>query len=48
MLYTKTMNSFFLLYRCGYHYNRIDAILLAAGTLEVDNDPVALYLGYYD
>jgi hypothetical protein len=48
MFYIETMNSFFHLYRCGYHHNRIDAILLAASTPEVDDDPVALYLGYYD
>jgi len=48
MFYTETMNSFFHLYGCGYHHNHIDATPLAAGTFEVDDDPVALYLGYYD
>jgi hypothetical protein len=29
-------------------HNRMDATLLAAGTQELDNDPIAFYLGYYD
>jgi len=29
-------------------HNRIDATPLAVGTPELDDDPVALYLGYYD
>jgi hypothetical protein len=48
MLYIETVNSFFHLYGCDYHYNRIDATPLPTGTLEVDDDPVALYLGYYN
>jgi hypothetical protein len=48
MFYTETVNLFFYLYRCGYHHNRIDATPLAASTPEVDDDPVALYLGYYN
>jgi hypothetical protein len=48
MFNTETVNSFFHLYGCGYHHNRIDAIPLAASTLDMDDDPVALYLGYYD
>jgi len=48
MFYTETVYSFFHLYGCDYHHNRIDAIPLAAGIPEVDDDPVALYLGYYD
>jgi hypothetical protein len=48
MFNTEMVNSFFHLYRCGYHHNCIDAVHLAAGTLEEDDDLVALYLGYYD
>jgi len=48
MFYIETVNSFFHLYGYGYHHNRIDATPLAAGTPEVDDDPVAQYLGYYD
>jgi hypothetical protein len=48
VLCTETVNSFFYLYGCGYPHNRIDATPLAAGTPELDDDPVALYLGYYD
>jgi len=29
-------------------HNRIDDATLAAGTLELDDDPIASYLGYYD
>jgi hypothetical protein len=29
-------------------HNRIDDATLAASTPELDDDPVALYLGYYD
>jgi hypothetical protein len=48
MFYTKAVNSSFHLCECGYHYNRVDDILVIAGTLEADDDPVAYYLGYYD
>jgi hypothetical protein len=49
MFYTETVNSFFHLYGCGYHYNRIDATPLVASTPEkMDDDSEALYLGYYD
>jgi hypothetical protein len=47
MFYTETVNSFFHLYGCGYHYNYKDTTL-AVGSSEVDDNPVAMYLGYYD
>jgi hypothetical protein len=48
ILCTEIVNLFFHLYGCGYPHNRIDVISLAAGTPELDDDPIALYLGYYD
>jgi hypothetical protein len=45
---TKLVNSYFHLLECGYHYDRVDVDALAAGTSHVDEDPVALYLGYYN
>jgi hypothetical protein len=48
MFYTETMNSFFHIYSCGLHHNRIDDGLMDVGIPKVDDDPVALYLGYYD
>jgi hypothetical protein len=48
ILCTETVDSFFHLCGCGYHYNRVDDVLMIAGTLEADGDSVALYLGYYD
>jgi hypothetical protein len=40
--------SYFHLYGYRYHHNHIDVVPLAAGTPEMDDDPVALYLGYYN
>jgi hypothetical protein len=48
VLCTETKNSFFHLYGCNYPHNRIDATHLAASTPELDDDLIALYLGYYD
>jgi hypothetical protein len=48
VLCIEMVNSFFHLYGCGYPHNRIDATHLVAGTPELDDDLVALYLGYYD
>jgi hypothetical protein len=48
MFYTKAVNSFFHLYGCGYHHNRVDDILVIVGTPEANDDPVEYYLGYYD
>jgi hypothetical protein len=45
---TELVNSYFHLCEHGYHHNRIDADALAAGTADVDEDPLALYLGYYN
>jgi hypothetical protein len=45
---TELVNSYFLLYECGYHHDRVDVDALAAGTTDVDEDSMALYLGYYD
>jgi hypothetical protein len=36
------VNSYFHVWEC------VDADVVAIGTVDVDNDPVALYLGYYD
>jgi hypothetical protein len=48
MFYTETVDSFFHLCGYGYHNNRVDDIPMIAGTPEADDDPVAIYLGYYD
>jgi hypothetical protein len=48
VLCTEMVNSFFHLYGYDYPHNCINATHLAAGTLELDDDPIALYLGYYD
>jgi hypothetical protein len=48
MFYTEAVDSFFHLCGCEYHHNRVDDIPMIAGTPEVDNDPIAYYLGYYD
>jgi hypothetical protein len=44
---TKTVDSLFHLGEHGDHDNRVDDDVVVAGTVEVDEDPVALYLGYY-
>jgi len=48
MFNTETVNSFFHLYGCGNHHNCIDAVPLVTGTPDMEEDLVALYLGYYD
>jgi hypothetical protein len=45
---TEVVNSYLHLYGCGYYHNCIDDVPLAAGSADVDDDFVALYLGYYD
>jgi hypothetical protein len=45
---TELVNSYFHICERGYHHNRVDANALAAGTSDVDEDLVAIYLGYYD
>jgi uncharacterized phosphosugar-binding protein len=47
-LLIELVNSFFHLYGCGYHHNRIDEVPLTAGTLVVVDSVVEMYLGYYD
>jgi len=47
-LCTEAVNPYFHLYECGYHYNRINDTHLAAGTPDMDDDTIALYLGYYN
>jgi hypothetical protein len=42
------MNSLFHLRGRGNHHDHIDLDVSDAGTVDVDEDPVALYLGYYD
>jgi hypothetical protein len=42
------VNSYFHLCGHGYHHNCVDTATLAAGTADVDEDPVALYLEYYE
>jgi len=37
------VNSYFHLYEHGYHHDRVDVDALAAGTTEVEEDPLALY-----
>jgi hypothetical protein len=32
----------------GYHHNRIDVDVVVADTADVNEDPMALYLVYYD
>jgi hypothetical protein len=42
------VNSYFHICKRGYHHGRVDADALATGITDVNEDPVALYLGYYD
>jgi hypothetical protein len=45
---TELVNSYFDLLERSYHHDRVDIVALAIGTAYVDEDPMALYLGYYD
>jgi hypothetical protein len=45
---TEFVDSHFHLCGRGYHHDRVNVNALAAGTADVDEDLVALYLGYYD
>jgi hypothetical protein len=45
---TELVNSYFHLYERDYNHDHVDVDSLVAGTADVDEDPVALYLGYYD
>jgi hypothetical protein len=42
------VDSYFQLCERGYHHDRVDVDALAAGIAELDEDPMALCLGYYD
>jgi len=44
----EVVNSYLHLYECGENHNCIDDLSLAAGTPDVDDDSVTLYLGYYN
>jgi hypothetical protein len=45
---TELVNSNFHLCGGGHHYDSVDVDTLAASTADVDDDPMALYLWYYD
>jgi hypothetical protein len=45
---TELVKSYFHLCEHDYHHNCVDIDALATGTVDVDEDLVALYLGYYD
>jgi hypothetical protein len=42
------VNSYFHLCERSYHHNHVNVDALAADTANVDDDTMALYLGYYD
>ncbi len=42
------MYSHFHLCGRGYHNDRVNVDALAAGIVDVDDNPMTLYLGYYD
>jgi hypothetical protein len=42
------LDSYFHLWGCGYHHDRVDVDALAPGIGGFDEDPMVLYLGYYD
>jgi hypothetical protein len=44
---TELVNSYFQLCEHNYHHDRVNVNALAAGTTDVDEDPMALYLRYY-
>jgi len=39
---------YFILCERSYHHNHVNVDALAADTANVDDDTMALYLGYYD
>jgi hypothetical protein len=45
---TELVNSYFHLCEHHYHHDHVDVDALAVGTADVDQNPIALYLGYYD
>jgi hypothetical protein len=42
------VDSYFHLCGHGYYHNRVDVNALVAVTADVNKDPMALYLWYYD
>lgn len=44
----KLVNSYFHLCKHGYNHNHVDVDALAVSTSDIDEDLVALYLGYYN
>jgi len=45
---TELLNSYFYLCECGYHHDCVDTNALTVSIADVDEDHVAVYLGYYD
>jgi hypothetical protein len=45
---TELVNLCFHLYEHGYHHDCVDVDTLDVDTTDVDDEPVSLYLGYYD
>jgi len=45
---TEIVDSLIHLYGCGNHHDRINDDVLAIGTANVEENPLALYLGYYE
>jgi hypothetical protein len=42
------LSLYFHLCKHGYRHDCVDVDTLVVGTIDVDKDPVALYLGYYN
>jgi hypothetical protein len=47
-IYIEVVYSYFHLYWCGLPHNCTNANALAGSLADVEGDPVAQYLGYYD
>jgi hypothetical protein len=45
---TEIVDSLVHLYGRSQHYDHIDVNIVDRGTTDIDEDPVALYLGYHD
>jgi hypothetical protein len=48
ILFIEAVHSYFHLYWCDYHYNRIAEDPLAVGIFDAVDDSIANYLEYYD
>jgi hypothetical protein len=46
--FSEFMDLYFYLCECDYHHDCVDIDASAVGTAYVDEDLMALYLGYYD